>query len=109
MARALWATAGLDLAFADWRQAHQDGYRYCGIVEEGAIVAIAAAWRYSEEAWDAASVRTVEGHRRQGFGKAVVSFVAEHILSSGHLATCTTRPDNVAMIKTAESVGFKRC
>lgn len=101
-----WRRAGRLLSLEDWQKAHADGYQYCAITEDSAIVAIAAAWKYSEEAWEVAAVGVAESHRRQGLGRAVVSFVTEHILSSGRLATCTTGENNEAMIQTARSVGF---
>jgi hypothetical protein len=36
----------------------------------------------------------------------VVAFVTAHILASGRLATCHIAPDNLAMIRTALSVGY---
>jgi hypothetical protein len=38
----------------------------------------------------------------------VVSLVTAHILDVGRRATCTTAQDNLAMQRTAESVGFVR-
>lgn len=91
-----------------WDQARRDGYRYCAIIEGGEIAAIATEYRFSDEAWMVAAVRTGALFRRRGYGKSVVSFVAAHILAAGRLATCVTRDDNIAMIRTAESVGFRR-
>ena len=64
-------------------------------------MAIAAEWRYADDAWEAAAVSTLESHRRRGYGKRVVAFVTAHILASGRLATCHTAPDNLAMLRTA--------
>ena len=105
LAEALWSPEA-PLSRRIWEDAHQDGYRYCGFVAGGQVVAIAAEWRYSDEAWETAAVRTPEGFRRQGYGKRVVTFVTSHILASGRVATCHTAFDNVAMIRTAVSVGF---
>jgi GNAT superfamily N-acetyltransferase len=101
-----------------WQEARELGYRYAGVVGrrpvdgryDGAerLLAVAAVWRYSEEAWEAAAVCTQPDVRRRGYAKAVVSFVTAHILASGRRATCTTGLDNVAMQRTAESVGFAR-
>ena len=101
-----------------WREARELGYRYAGVVAcrpagrrpsgRERLLAIAAVWRYSEEAWEAAAVRTQPDVRRRGYARAVVSFVTAHILQSGRRATCTTGSDNVAMQRTAEGVGFVR-
>jgi predicted GNAT family acetyltransferase len=108
LAERLWARRGRALTLEEWRQFHRDGYRYCAIVADGQIIATAAAWKYSDTAWEVAAVGTVEEHRRQGLGKAVISFITAHLLQQGRLATCHTEPDNEAMIRTAQSVGFVR-
>jgi predicted GNAT family acetyltransferase len=107
LAQAMWPEA-LPLTRATWDEARALGYRYCGAIEQGYIRAIAAVWRYSEMAWEVAAVRTLPEARRQGYAKAVVSFVTAHILDAGKRATCTTGEDNLAMQRTAESVGFCR-
>ena len=105
LARALWPPE-FPLSRLDWEDAHRLGYRYCGLLEDRRVVAIAAEWRYADDAWEAAAVSTLESHRRRGYGKRVVTFVTAHILASGRLATCHTAPDNVAMLRTALSVGY---
>jgi predicted GNAT family acetyltransferase len=91
-----------------WMEACELGYRYCGVVQQGRLFAIAAVWRYSETAWEAAAVRTRVDARRHGYAQAVVSFVTAYILDCGRRATCTTAQENVAMQRTAESIGFVR-
>jgi RimJ/RimL family protein N-acetyltransferase len=118
LARTIWPDES-PLTRETWLEASELGYRYCGAVVEhpaGAVVqhpageprllAIAAVWRYSETAWEAAAVRTRPDARRRGYAKAVLSFVTAFILDSGRRATCTTGRANLAMQKTAESIGF---
>jgi GNAT superfamily N-acetyltransferase len=107
LAQAMWPEA-FPLTRATWDEARALGHRYCGAIEQGRIRAIAAVWRYSETAWEAAAVRTLPEARRQGYAQAVISFVTAHILDAGKWATCTTGEENVAMQRTAESVGFYR-
>ena len=107
--QALWQASGFAADKDDWIKAHDDGYEYCAVVDNDEIAAIAAVWRYSDEAREVAAVHTNVQKRRCGLGKAVVSFVTEYILSSDRTATCGMRPDNVPMMKTAESVGFTEC
>ncbi len=38
----------------------------------------------------------------------MVCFLTAHILGSGRIARCMTEPDNAAMIRTAEQVGFSK-
>ena len=112
LASTIWP-AEFHLYRETWQEARELGYRYCGVVDRPSagrprLLAIAAVWRYSEQAWEAAAVRTQPEFRRRGLAKAVVSFATAHILESGQRATCTTGSDNLAMQRTAESVGFFR-
>lgn len=107
MAQQFWPP-GIPLTRQVWEEAWDAGYRYCAVVEGKRIVALAAEYRFSDEAWMLAGVRTAEPHRRRGLGKQVCAFAVAHILGSGRLATCETREDNLAMMRTAESIGFRR-
>jgi len=90
----------------DWVDALKAGYSYCAVIKDNKIVSTAAVWKYSEGAWEVAAVHTLDEYQRRGLGAKVVSFVAQYILENHKIATCTTRADNMAMRKTAESVGF---
>ena len=92
----------------DWEQNRADGFRYCAIVEQEAIAALAAVWTYSQTHWEVAAVSTAPASRLRGYGKAVVCFVTAHILQHGRKATILTERANAGMLKTAESVGFYR-
>ena len=105
LARAYWPQDP-PLSREDWEQNRTEGFRYCAIVEQEAIAALAAVWTYSETHWEVAAVSTAPAARLRGYGKAVVCFVAAYILEHGHKATLLTVKTNVAMLKTAESVGF---
>ena len=106
LARAFWPP-DMPLAREVWDEARALGYHYCAIVEEDEIASIAAEWRYSDGAWEVAAVRTAPAYRRRGYARSVVSFVTAQILDAGRVATCTTGHENIAMIRTAESVGFE--
>ena len=90
-----------------WAEARDLGYHYCAIVEDGQIASIAAEYRCADDAWMVAAVSTAPAFRRRGYAKAVVSFVTQGILDAGRIAFCQTREDNIPMIRTAESVGFR--
>ncbi len=107
LASALWP-AEAPLSRGGWEEAHEQGYSYCAIVEGGTAAALGAVWRYSKDRWEVAAIYTVPPVRRRGYATAVVCFLTAHILDSGRIATCTTEPDNTAMIRTAEGVGFKK-
>lgn len=107
LARAYWPQDP-PLSPEDWEQNRADGFRYCAIVEQEAIAALAAVWTYSPTHWEVAAVSTAPTSRQQGYGKAVVCFVTAHILQQGRKATILTEHTNVAMLKTAEGVGFYR-
>lgn len=92
-----------------WLEAHEMGYSYAAVVEEGKIIATAAVWRYSEEAWELAAVSTLDpASRRKGYAKSVCSFVTKYILETHHVATVSAGADNIAMQRTAESIGYRR-
>jgi predicted GNAT family acetyltransferase len=92
----------------DWEQNRAEGFRYCAIVEQETIAALAAVWAYSETHWEVAAVSTAPASRKIGYGKAVVCFVTAHILEHGRKATLLTDSTNAVMLKTAQSVGFYR-
>jgi RimJ/RimL family protein N-acetyltransferase len=91
-----------------WQEAREQGFRYCAVIEHGQIQAIAAVWRYSEPAWEVASVYTRPEARRRGYAQAVVCFATAAILGARKRATCSTAYHNRAMQAVAESVGFQR-
>jgi RimJ/RimL family protein N-acetyltransferase len=105
LARAYWPQDS-PLSREDWEQNRADGFRYCAVVEQEAIAALAAVWTYSQTHWEVAAVSTAPAFRKRGYGKAVVCFVTAHILEQGRKATILIESRNVAMLKTAESVGF---
>ena len=47
LARAYWPE-NPPLEYVDWEQNRAEGFRYCAIVEQEAIVALAAVWTYSQ-------------------------------------------------------------
>jgi len=102
-----FSPAEIGLTKQMWEEARNAGYRYCAVVQDNEIVALAAEYRFSDEAWMLASVRTADAYRRRGLGKEVCSFVTAHILTSGRLATCETIENNLPMIRIAESIGFR--
>ena len=100
--------ADVPLRQSDWDEAHAQGYQFCALIENEHILSLAAEWRYSEQRWEVAGVQTHPSYRRRGYAKATVSFVTEHILAQGRVATCTIEANNTGMICTAQSVGFER-
>jgi hypothetical protein len=92
----------------DLEEWHQQGYRYCAVRRDGLMIAKAAVWTYSESAWELAAVFTLPDHRGRGNAKAVCSFATSHILAAGWTATCHTARANAAMLRVAESLGYRR-
>lgn len=107
LAQAFWP-ASVPLSREHWNEAHQMGYKYCGVIEQDRLVAVAAEWQNAQTSWEVAAVHTCPEYQRQGYAKTVVSFVTRRILAAGKMATCTTASGNLAMQRTAESVGFYR-
>ena len=104
-ARAMWS-GSMDLTKNEWLGSWHQGYEYCGIFADAALVARAAVWRYSEQAWELASVAVLPAYRRRGMAKEVCSLATARILDAGRLAMCSTRVDNVAMRRTAMAIGY---
>ena len=107
LARRYWEGWGQTLSFNVWKTAHAYGYQYAAIVEREGIISSAGVWRFSEECWEVAAVSTLASHRRQGYSRRVVAFITAYIHASNRLATCSTGDENIAMIATARSVGFR--
>lgn len=107
LARAIWQARGISCTPDEWHDWHAQGHRYCGIVEYGSLVAIAAKWAYSPDASELAAVRTLETHRERGHATAVSSFITGHILAQGRLATVHMREDNRHMRRIASRLGFQ--
>jgi hypothetical protein len=57
------------LSQEDWEQNRAEGFRYCAIVEQEAIAALAAVWTYSPTHWEVAAVSTAPAFRKMGYGK----------------------------------------
>jgi len=91
-----------------WQEAREEGFQYCAVIEHGQLQAMAAVWRYSEAAWEVASVYTRPEARQRGYAQAVVSFVIAAILRAGKRATCSAGSNNLAMQRVAERIGFHR-
>jgi hypothetical protein len=64
------------LSQEDWEQNRAEGFRYCAIVEQEAIAALAAVWTYSPTHWEVAAVSTAPAFRKMGYGKTVVCSMA---------------------------------
>ena len=92
----------------DWEEWHQQGYRYCGLVRGQTIIARAAVWAYSDTAWELAAVMTQPEYRGRGSARAVCSFATAQILAAGRTAMCHTAATNSAMLRVAESLGYRR-
>ena len=107
LAKHYWQALGYPLSQRTWRSAHEYGYRYAAIIKNDQIISCAGEWRFSEDCGEIAAVSTLEQYRRRGASKQVVAFITDYILSKGKTATCSTDDDNIAMIATAKSVGYR--
>lgn len=84
-----------------------DGIVY-GVIVDGRVASYAFAHRpgVMEDQVADIGVETAPEYRRRGFAKTAVSAVVEHITRTGGEARYGCRPDNLASIATARSVGF---
>lgn len=90
----------------DWKIWHDEGTEYYLLFVDDNPVARCAIERYSNTAWEAADVKTASEYRNKGLSKEIVSFVTRKILEQGKVATCSTMPDNYAMLNVIESLGY---
>jgi RimJ/RimL family protein N-acetyltransferase len=102
--RAYWPD---ELPREEWYSFADMGYTYAAVLEQDVIVAMGAVWHWSEVAWEAAAISTAESHRQRGYAAAIMTFLTQHILDSGRLATCGTAVNNIAMQRTMLHVGYQ--
>ncbi len=91
----------------DWDRLHGEGYTFCVVSDVGTVLSRAAVWRRSEEEWEVEAVWTRADCRRRGLAKAVVSTATASVLENDRIATLHALAENVAMVRVAESVGFR--
>jgi len=94
-------------AESEWHELYREGYRYCALLVDGHSVATAGLWPCAQAEWEVIAVAAAPAHRNRGHGSAIVSFVAEEILTHGRIATITTREDNLPMLRVIERLGFR--
>lgn len=81
----------------------------CAYYAEGHPVAFAGthpAGGMSDRIGDV-MVGTLDGYRRHGYGKAVLSATTGTLIGQGRVAVLGTYDDNIAVVKTGQSVGFR--
>lgn len=83
-------------------EAH-DGY---GVMEDGALVALAAVLHYGEGV-EEIGMDVMPEARGRGVGRAVVGAAGAAIIERGNLALATTSPWNVPSARTLRSAGFR--
>ena len=93
----------------EFRQLQSEGYSYCGIFLGGRLCSIAGLWKRAPDVWEVIAVGTREEHRRRGMARSAVYFMADYILQHVKVASYTSGKNNVASIRTAQSVGFRYC
>jgi len=80
--------------------------RYCLLYDNGVPVARGAVEPYSEDAWEAADIRTAREYRGRGFAKEVLRFLSREILAHKKIATCRTEKNNIPMQRALQSIGY---
>ncbi len=92
----------------DWENLFIEGTEYYLLFKDDQPVARCAIEKYSENFWEAADVKTVLKYRNKGLSKEIVSFVIQKILEENKTATCSTMPNNQAMLSVINSLGFQK-
>lgn len=91
----------------NWRRWLGEGTEYFLLFEDGKPVTRCGIERYSADKWEAGDVRCAVEYRKRGLAAELVAYVTKIILESGKIATCRTLPDNHAMLKVMEKVGYR--
>ena len=102
-----WDTHGWTLE--EFRQYQSEGNLFCGVFFDGRLCALAGLWKRAEDVWEVIAVGTMEEYQHRGMAKSCVYFMAEYIFQHCEVASYGTWENNIASIRTAQSVGFKYC
>ena len=89
-----------------WKEVYDSGTIYCGLFENGEMIARACKETISNSQWEIADVRVVPAYRNQGRAFRICDFVLAYILSMSKTPTIRAEEDNYAMLKVIERLGF---
>lgn len=95
------------VSISDWNEWLNERTEYYLLYYNNKPVARCAIEKYSDTAWEAADVKTATEYRNKVLSKEIVSFVTQKILAQGKTATCSTLPDNHAMLNVIHTLGFQ--
>jgi len=84
-----------------------EGFPYYGVVRNNTLVALAESCVRDSESAAIQQVFTISSARGQGFGHAVVEYIALDLLKDGIIPTYFTDEVNRESVSLAESVGFE--
>ena len=85
---------------------YEESIKYCILFHCDLPVARGAIEPYSDNAWEAADIRSADEYRGKGFAKEILSFLSKYIIENGRIATCRTEDDNHAMLNVIKSLGY---
>ena len=91
-----------------WKEIYRNGTVYCGMFENGNMIARACREVISTEQWEIADVRVVKEFRGKGYAFQICQFVLSYILSNNKTPTIRTEDTNYAMQKVISKLGFKK-
>ena len=84
-----------------------EGFPYYGVVRNNTLVALAETSVRDSEVAAIQQVFTLSSARGQGFGRAVVEYIALDLLEDGIVPTYFTDEVNLKSVSLAETVGFE--
>lgn len=91
-----------------WEEIYRNGTIYCGMFENGVMIARACREIISTEQWEIADVRVVKEFRNQGCAFQICQFVLSDIHSNTKTATIRTENTNYPMQKVIANLGFQK-
>lgn len=74
--------------------------------QERSVTAAVAGLNWMTSDFGEISVNTAPGYRRRGWGRSVVSAMANHLIENGRIPLYVVAKNNEASIQLAEGVGF---
>lgn len=92
----------------DIEKLERKGFSLFVFFEQEKAMACAVRLNRTDDEDEIDSVWVAPDRRGAGVGRRTVGSVTQAILKDGKVALYRTRPDNVASIRVAESVGFRR-
>ncbi|MAE59873.1 MAG: hypothetical protein CMJ49_00800 [Planctomycetaceae bacterium] len=93
--------------FVEWAEAHPEAQVVYGIICEAGLVGFVQAGISVDNVWDVGMIRVHDGHRRMGWGKAVLAGASRAIVQEGKQLLYQAGVTNRASLAAARAAGYR--